>query len=75
MQRFHPVDPKVRFPELEQRILGFWREADVFHRQLQERRDGPLWGFYEGPPTATGRPGLHPTPLPRAPRPRPPPGR
>ena len=61
MRRFESVDPKVRFPELEQRILGFWREADVFHRQLQERRDGPLWVFYEGPPTANGRPGIHHT--------------
>ena len=58
-QRFEPVDPKVRFPDLERRILAFWREADVFRRQLEERRDGPLWVFYEGPPTANGRPGIH----------------
>ena len=31
MARFEPVDPKVSFPELEQRVLEFWREADVFH--------------------------------------------
>ncbi|HEX5950192.1 MAG TPA: isoleucine--tRNA ligase [Actinomycetota bacterium] len=61
MRRFDPVDPKVRFPELERRIMEFWREADVFHRQLEQRRDGPLWVFYEGPPTANGRPGLHHT--------------
>jgi isoleucyl-tRNA synthetase len=59
MAPFEPVDPKVNFPELEQRILGFWRDADVFHRQLEQRRDGPLWVFYEGPPTANGRPGIH----------------
>ncbi|HSD49619.1 MAG TPA: isoleucine--tRNA ligase [Actinomycetota bacterium] len=61
MRRFDPVDPKVRFPELERRIIAFWREADVFHRQLEQRREGPLWVFYEGPPTANGRPGLHHT--------------
>jgi len=61
MRRFDPVDPKVRFPELERRIMAFWREADVFHRQLEQRRDGPLWVFYEGPPTANGRPGIHHT--------------
>jgi isoleucyl-tRNA synthetase len=61
MRGFDPVDPKVRFPELEQRIMAFWREADVFHRQLEQRREGPLWVFYEGPPTANGRPGLHHT--------------
>ena len=59
MQRFEPVDPKVAFPELEQRILVFWREADVFHRSLEQRRNAPEWVFYEGPPTANGRPGIH----------------
>jgi isoleucyl-tRNA synthetase len=60
-QRFEPVDPKVRFPDLERRVLAFWREADVFRRQLESRRDGPLWVFYEGPPTANGKPGIHHT--------------
>ncbi len=58
-QRFEPVDPRVRFPDLERRILAFWRDADVFRRQLEQRRDGPLWVFYEGPPTANGKPGIH----------------
>jgi isoleucyl-tRNA synthetase len=56
---FEPVDANVSFPELERRILEFWRDADVFHRQLEQRKDGPLWVFYEGPPTANGRPGIH----------------
>jgi isoleucyl-tRNA synthetase len=56
---FEPVDANLPFPELERRILEFWREADVFHRQLEQRKDGPLWVFYEGPPTANGRPGIH----------------
>jgi isoleucyl-tRNA synthetase len=59
MAPFEPVDPKVSFPELERRILEFWRESDVFRRQLEQRRDGPLWVFYEGPPTANGLPGIH----------------
>jgi isoleucyl-tRNA synthetase len=58
---FEPVDPKPSFPELERQVLSFWREADVFHRQLDLRRDGPLWTFYEGPPTANGQPGIHHT--------------
>jgi isoleucyl-tRNA synthetase len=58
---FEPVDPKPSFPELERQILAFWREADVFHRQLDLRKDGPLWIFYEGPPTANGQPGIHHT--------------
>ncbi len=59
MQRFEPVDPKVDFPELERRILEFWRESDVFARSIELRKDGPLWVFYEGPPTANGNPGIH----------------
>ena len=56
---FEPVDPKVSFPELEGRILAFWREADVFRRSLAQREGAPRWIFYEGPPTANGRPGVH----------------
>src|SRR4029434_5912071 len=54
-----PVDQKANFPELERAVLGFWREADVFHRQLELRKEGPLWGFYEGPPTESVRLGVH----------------
>jgi len=58
---FEPVDPKPSFPELERRVLSFWREGDVFHRQLEQHRDDPLWTFYEGPPTANGQPAIHHT--------------
>ncbi len=61
MRPFEPVDPKVNFPELERRILTFWREADVFRRSLRQRDGAPEWVFYEGPPTANGKPGLHHT--------------
>ena len=59
MARFRPVDAKQSFPELEERILARWREREVFHRSLANRESAPLWGFYEGPPTANGRPGSH----------------
>ena len=59
MQRFEPVDPKVSFPELERRILEFWRDTDVFARSIELRKDDPLWVFSEGPPTANGTPGIH----------------
>jgi isoleucyl-tRNA synthetase len=61
MSGFEPVDPKVSFPELEQRVLAFWRDADVFHESLRQREGAPEWIFYEGPPTANGRPGIHHT--------------
>jgi isoleucyl-tRNA synthetase len=56
---FRPVDPKQSFPALEERILERWRERDVFHRSFANREGSPLWSFYEGPPTANGRPGSH----------------
>ena len=61
---FRPVDPKQSFPELEERILERWRERDVFHRSLTNRESAPLWGFYDGPPTANGRPRRAPRSIP-----------
>ncbi|HEY1517360.1 MAG TPA: isoleucine--tRNA ligase [Solirubrobacteraceae bacterium] len=54
-----PVDPRVSFPELEERVLERWRERDVFAESVRRRADAPRWGFYEGPPTANGPPGIH----------------
>ncbi len=59
MPGFRPVDTKQSFPELEQRVLERWRERDVFNRSLGQREGAPIWNFYEGPPTANGRPGSH----------------
>jgi isoleucyl-tRNA synthetase len=61
MPGFRPVDPKQSFPDLEREILERWREDDVFARQLELRREqgGRTWSFYDGPPTANGRPGSH----------------
>src|ERR1700726_812322 len=54
---YRPVDPRASFPELEQSVLGRWRERDVFAESLRRREGAPQWGFYEGPPTANGPPG------------------
>jgi isoleucyl-tRNA synthetase len=59
MPGFEPVDPKQSFPELEERMLARWREERVFERSLAQREGAPVWSFYEGPPTANGRPGSH----------------
>jgi isoleucyl-tRNA synthetase len=58
-KQYGAVDPKQSFPELERRMLERWRERDVFARSLDKRADGPTWSFYEGPPTANGKPGSH----------------
>jgi isoleucyl-tRNA synthetase len=59
MPGFRPVDPKQSFPELEERVLDRWRERDVFTRSLANREGAEVWSFYEGPPTANGKPGSH----------------
>ncbi|MDP9188457.1 MAG: isoleucine--tRNA ligase, partial [Actinomycetota bacterium] len=59
MAGFRPVDPKQSFPRLEEEVLERWRERDVFERSISQRQGAPLWSFYEGPPTANGRPGSH----------------
>ena len=40
-------------------MLARWREQNVFERSLANREGAPVWSFYEGPPTANGRPGSH----------------
>ncbi len=40
-------------------MLERWRERDVFAESMRRREDGEPWVFYEGPPTANGRPGTH----------------
>jgi isoleucyl-tRNA synthetase len=56
---FKPVDTRQSFPGLEERVLERWRERDVFRRSLAQREGAEIWSFYEGPPTANGRPGSH----------------
>ncbi|MEA2289411.1 MAG: isoleucyl-tRNA synthetase, partial [Solirubrobacteraceae bacterium] len=53
------VDPRQSFPDLEQQVLERWRERDVFHESMRRREGAEPWVFYEGPPTANGRPGSH----------------
>ena len=50
---------KFSFPELEEEILRFWKENKIFEKSLEIRKDSPRFVFYEGPPTANGRPGIH----------------
>jgi len=57
--RYRPVDTAQSFPDLEQRVLERWRERDVFHESVRRREGAPPFIFYEGPPTANGRPGSH----------------
>ena len=56
---FKEVKPSVNYPEMEEKILQLWRDQSVFQRSMSEREGGPEYVFYEGPPTANGRPGIH----------------
>jgi isoleucyl-tRNA synthetase len=44
---------------MEESILRFWNSHRIFKKSLQQREGGPEYVFYEGPPTANGRPGVH----------------
>jgi isoleucyl-tRNA synthetase len=46
-------------PSLETQVLARWHETSVFDRSIAQTADGPRWVFYEGPPTANGKPGAH----------------
>jgi isoleucyl-tRNA synthetase len=56
---FRALPPQVDLPALEHDVLRRWEEAEVFARSLADSAGRPQWNFYEGPPTANGRPGTH----------------
>lgn len=44
---------------MERELLALWKQEDLFHQTLAQTREGRPFVFYEGPPTANGRPGIH----------------
>ncbi|MBI4318672.1 MAG: isoleucine--tRNA ligase [Chloroflexi bacterium] len=56
---FRAVSSRVSFPKMEEGVLRFWKERDIFKKSVEERAAGPVFVFYEGPPTANGSPGIH----------------
>lgn len=56
---FRAVDPRVSFPKLEESLIAWWRESGVLRRAIPGREGGPDFIFFEGPPTANGKPGVH----------------
>ena len=56
---FREVSSQVKFPALEEEVLRFWRDQDIFHKSLKQREGRPAFVFYEGPPTANNPPGIH----------------
>ncbi|HTP79561.1 MAG TPA: isoleucine--tRNA ligase [Bacteroidota bacterium] len=56
---FPPLSDKVDYRALESRVRDFWEREKIFERSISERSAKPQFTFYEGPPTANGRPGIH----------------
>src|SRR5262249_15621899 len=56
---FTPLPAKVALPAFEHEPLERWADTKVFERSLDASAGRPLWVFYEGPPTANGKPGTH----------------
>lgn len=56
---FQPVSADFDFVGLEEAELARWKANDVFSRSMTQRAGAEPWVFYEGPPTANGKPGLH----------------
>ncbi|MBU2536754.1 MAG: isoleucine--tRNA ligase [Chloroflexota bacterium] len=56
---FRPVSSKLDLPQLEERVLHWWKENKIFEQSVENRKGGPRFTLYEGPPTANGSPGIH----------------
>src|SRR5439155_27005239 len=52
-------DPKLSADALEKQLLAAWKHERLFQKTQDAARYGPPFVFYEGPPTANGRPGIH----------------
>ncbi|HKI78249.1 MAG TPA: isoleucine--tRNA ligase [Ignavibacteriaceae bacterium] len=56
---FKQYTDRLNYPETEERILKFWQENNIFEKSITSRDKANSFSFYEGPPTANGRPGIH----------------
>jgi isoleucyl-tRNA synthetase len=56
---FKELTDKINYSLLEKDILKFWKENDLFRKSVTSREGKQGFTFYEGPPTANGRPGIH----------------
>ncbi len=50
---------QLTYPKAEVEILNWWKENKIFEKSLESRNDGIPFTFFEGPPTANGKPGIH----------------
>ncbi|PIU43058.1 MAG: hypothetical protein COS97_03150, partial [Candidatus Nealsonbacteria bacterium CG07_land_8_20_14_0_80_40_10] len=56
---FKKVNPFENFPKLEERILNWWDENEIFRKSMSSRAKCAKFVFYEGPPTANAKAAIH----------------
>ncbi|MEO0581901.1 MAG: isoleucine--tRNA ligase [Bacteroidota bacterium] len=59
MARRYPEYKKLSLPEIDKEILQWWDENGTFAKSISAREGHPQFTFYEGPPSANGKPGIH----------------
>ena len=59
MSTIKSLVPQIDLPAVEHQILSFWETQEIFKKTITARDGQPNWTFYEGPPTANGKPGTH----------------
>ena len=53
---YQKVSTDLNFVDREKEVEKFWRENDIFHKSMKNRKEGETYTFYDGPPTANGKP-------------------
>ena len=53
---YRKVDTSLDFVKREKEVLDFWNENHIFEKSLKIREGDPVYTFYDGPPTANGKP-------------------
>ena len=56
---FKQFDEKINYPKIEEEVLKFWQENQIFEKSISSRPKSKPFTFYEGPPTVNGKPGIH----------------
>lgn len=56
---FKELTDKINYADVEKSVLANWESGRIFEASVSERAGGPAFTFFEGPPTANGRPGIH----------------
>ena len=53
---YEKVDTNLNFVDREKKVEQFWKDEDIFKKSIDSRKEGPTFTFYDGPPTANGKP-------------------